>query len=142
MMKWRRKPWTRAELEELLGLPELEANDQTRSENDGVIQTIYGTPLERREAAAPPIEGVDRIIAWNCSKYEPPDAQTLRRLEGIHRDASSLSPEQAETLVGEIKERLERAGDRCVASTRVRSGESADKWFMFRVCSKHPDLDD
>jgi hypothetical protein len=143
-MKWHRKAWKRAELEELLGPPDWEANDESRVEHHGDAVHIYSTAAQKHAAPPPPIEGVDRWISWDCSKIEPFDAQTLDTIGHLQRGTANLelSQEEVDALRARVEDHFNRAGDHCTASTRLKDGESSDKWFMLNVCAKHQNLDD
>jgi hypothetical protein len=144
MRKWHRKAWTRAELEELLGPPDWEGNGASRVEYRGDAVHVYSTVVGKHAVPPPPIEGVDRWIAWDCSKVEPLDAATKNKIEHLQRGTAGqdLTQEETDSLVRKVKEYFDRTSDRCSATTRIKLGEALDAWFMFRVCSRHGELDD
>ena len=142
-MKQYRKAWTRAELEERLGPPAWEANDETRSESRESEYVITGRAVQKHAVPPPPISGVDRWMAWDCAKLEPLDPPTVDKLERLVRgNPDHLARDEAQALIDMTRDYLERSGDHCSAATRVKFGDSPDKWFMLMVCSRHTDLSD
>jgi hypothetical protein len=144
MMKWRRKAWSRAELEKLVGPPAWEANDESRVEyRDGAVH-MYSNAVQKHATPPAAIDGVDRWIAWECARAKPFDAQTLDVIERLQRGTSDqiLSQAEADALVNKVKDHFNHATDHCSAATRMKSGEPPDKWFMSQVCSRHRELED